>query len=310
MQTNVKHWLQERRMLQSRLKIKCFDNKNSKWVPAPIMQTETTHSNMLDWKAQWWVGRFPCFQVKVLRLYPSHMPQFSVSICRNCVKVRLAATIAYKNYKASQCLQLRQTRNFKIWRREFPDRCYLTRSQQLDADQFWNQDQQSKMKIKPVLSYEKGRRRWTKLQSNRILDMKCQESSETIKSTQTTWSNASLIKSMYACITYIKKWNHVNVWRVQVECGTEDYVLFFEMLRSLKVHEPCIENSICTDAPVLSSEDDEDVKLSMTQASCDYRFCFYELDATTCTQIEQINACYYTKKNIRRQRHQLENHDI
>lgn len=34
----------------------------------------------------------------------------------------------------------------------------------------------------------------------------------------------------------------------------------------------------------------------MTQASCDYRFCFYELDATTCTQIEQINACYYTKK--------------
>lgn len=300
MQTNVKLWLQERRMLQSRLKIKCFDNENSKWVPAPIMQTETTHSNMLDWKARVVSGEVPLFPSESAQSVPiTYATIQRVNMQKLCEKVRLAATTAYEKYKASQRLQLRKTRDFEILRREFPDRCYLTRSQQLDADQFWNQDLTEQNETKPRFKLRKG--------------------SETMNEAPVE-SNSGYevpgIKRNYK--EYPNDMKHCNFDQIDVrmhyihqemksrECMesasgmwyTEDYVLFFEMLRSLKVDQPCKENERCTDAPVLSLEDDEDVKLSMTQASCDYRFCFYELDATTCTEIEEINACYYTKKKI------------
>ena len=58
-----------------------------------------------------------------------------VDIKTLCEMVKSAATNAFVKYDQSRTISLK---NDGMRRRDFPDRCYLTRSEQLDRNRWWN----------------------------------------------------------------------------------------------------------------------------------------------------------------------------
>jgi hypothetical protein len=116
-------------MLQSRVRIKAFDVSASKWFDAPIMQTTSRRSNMTDWKARVSSGPLPPFPKEDSSSVPIVCATVQrVDIQGLCEIVKNAADRAFVKYDASRTLAVRE--NIKC--RGFPDRCYLTRTEQLD----------------------------------------------------------------------------------------------------------------------------------------------------------------------------------
>jgi hypothetical protein len=132
-QTAVRDYLRANLMLQSRVQIKVFDVSESKWFDAPIMQTTSRRSNMTDWKARVSSGPLPLFPKEDSSSVPIVCATIQrVDIEKLCKIVKNAADRAFVKYDKSRTLEVRD----KIKRRDFPDRCYLTRTEQLDRNRW------------------------------------------------------------------------------------------------------------------------------------------------------------------------------
>lgn len=137
---SVSQWLKENFMLQSRIKIKCFEENTSSWVDAPIMQTSTQRSNMNNWSARVSSGEIPLFPKERATSVPIICATIQrVNMDKLCEVITEAANAAFKMYKESSFKKLRSANGVKMKRRHFPDRCYLTRREQLDRNGLWNQ---------------------------------------------------------------------------------------------------------------------------------------------------------------------------
>ena len=140
----VQDFLKERMMQQSLVKIKVCDTlvskKNfralqTKWVEAPIMST-THRSKMTEWSARVSSGLLPMFPKEDSTSVPvSYATVQRVDIKKLCQLVKNAAYKAFEAYDKSRTIS---EKNDGLVRRDFPDRCYLTRNAQLDENEWWN----------------------------------------------------------------------------------------------------------------------------------------------------------------------------
>jgi hypothetical protein len=125
------------------VKIKVFDTSEpgkggeestSTLVEAPIMSLH--RSNMTDWSARVLSGQIPMFpkedSTSVTITYATVQ---RVDIKTLCGIVKTAATNAFVKYDKSRTISLK---NDGLRRRDFPDRCYLTRREQLNRNRWWN----------------------------------------------------------------------------------------------------------------------------------------------------------------------------
>jgi len=139
----IKKYLEEKLMLQSIVKIKVFDNTEpkqkgvppeSKWIAAPIMSTG--NSNMEDWSARVISGQIPTLPNESNTSIPvSYATLQRVDIKKLCETIKVAAAESFNRYCNSRIISLKDD---ELKRRDFPDRCYLTRREQLDRDKWWN----------------------------------------------------------------------------------------------------------------------------------------------------------------------------
>jgi hypothetical protein len=137
---NVSKWLKDNFMLQSRIKIKCCEESTLSWVDAPIMQTSTQRSNMNNWSARVSSGEIPLFPKERATSVPIMYATIQrVNMDKLCEVITEAANAAFKRYKELSCKKLRSANGVQMKRRHFPDRCYLTRREQLDRNGLWNQ---------------------------------------------------------------------------------------------------------------------------------------------------------------------------
>ena len=151
---SVSQWLKENFMLQSRIKIKCFEENTSSWVDAPIMQTSTQRSNMNNWSARVSSGEIPLFPKERATSVPIICATIQrVNMDKLCEVITEAANAAFKMYKESSFKKLRSANGVKMKRRHFPDRCYLTRREQLDRNGLWNQfDEKDQLQLRERMS--------------------------------------------------------------------------------------------------------------------------------------------------------------
>jgi hypothetical protein len=139
----VQAYLREKLMLQSLVKIKVFDTlepgrggeeSTSTWAEAPVMSLH--RSNMTDWSARVSSGQIPMFPKEDSTSVPvTYATVQRVDIKALCEMVKTAATNAFVEYDRSRTISLKTD---GMRRRDFPDRCYLTRREQLDRNRWWN----------------------------------------------------------------------------------------------------------------------------------------------------------------------------
>ena len=149
-------------MLQSRIKIKCCEESTSSWVDAPIMQTATQRSNMNNWSARVSSVEIPVFPKERASSVPIMYATIQrVNMEELCEVITKAANAAFIRYGESRlCKKDRESLNgVKQKRRYFPDRCYLTRREQLDRYGIWNQyDKSGETALRKRLSRDEDKK--------------------------------------------------------------------------------------------------------------------------------------------------------
>ena len=127
-------------ILNSKVHIKTCVGAQSAWVEAPVMAAHSQNSNLKDWKAavQYSYLDPPTTLSGNLRV----VPVCGVSIQRVnnmqklCAAIEKASQAAHERYNKSRRVETRGKNRCE--RREFPDRLYLARRDQIDPQAWWN----------------------------------------------------------------------------------------------------------------------------------------------------------------------------
>jgi hypothetical protein len=142
-------WLENQQMLHTSVSIKTYDDdvSSEKWVKAPVMNPTTQRTALQDWHADVDTAPLPRFP------YEKNVavPVKCVTIQRVDIKklvhlVHIAASKASNMYYEAIKLTERTTKvnygdrtyTMSIKRRSFPDKCFLSRAQQLGRHELWN----------------------------------------------------------------------------------------------------------------------------------------------------------------------------
>lgn len=145
---SVRVWLEKELMLHTRVQIKTYDlqQKTSKWVKAPVLHTSSRRSALNAWNASITSARLPRYPYEK----ETCVPVVCASIQRVDMKslillVQEAAEKSLQLYNESIILKKRDTvlgtgGTQPYERREFPDWCFLTRTQQYDRNAWYNDD--------------------------------------------------------------------------------------------------------------------------------------------------------------------------
>ena len=159
---DVKTWLKEKFMFQKRTSIKIYDTNDAlhpeKWVVAPVVLADSPRSAMRTWKAKISNRLFPEIPGSKLFAIPISITSIQrVNMSDLCMVIKRAADRAYTAFCEGQNIQARRTRvddrhaenlpllaqqaqpaEVTINRRDFPDRCFLTRKEQFNKAAIWN----------------------------------------------------------------------------------------------------------------------------------------------------------------------------
>jgi hypothetical protein len=252
--TPVQKYLRDRLMLQSLVKIKVFDTlhpqmqgkeSTSTWAEAPIMSIQ--RSSMTNWSARVFSGQLPMFPKEGPISVPvTYATIQRVDMKKLCELVTNAATRAFLKYDTSRTIDRRDD---TLWRREFPDRCYLTRREQLNRNMWWN-----KQLVDPDVSADFKDKEQCKKDKYRVPGVAVRSHTDSIDEDLVElnfgYEKPRIIRNyrenpsdMNKC-----KWDQVDV-RMHIfseEIGenwkesangmwyVEDYVQFFRMLQTLK----------------------------------------------------------------------------
>ena len=144
-------WLSDHRMLQSRSKCKIWNSSQEKeeYISAPIMNASSTHSMMQNWKANVDIIRLDDMAGLTDSKFNTAVPVVCTTIQRVNMKklcdiIITAANLAHASYHEARIVKPRVTsmnvgsKTETLKRRLLPDRCFLTRKQQMDPDAHWN----------------------------------------------------------------------------------------------------------------------------------------------------------------------------
>lgn len=295
---NVSKWLKEYFMLQSRIKIKCCEEQTSSWVDAPIMQTSTQRSNMNNWSARVSSGEIPLFPKERATSVPIMYATIQrVNMEKLCAVITKAANAAFTQYAESRCKKARTgSTGVNIKRRCFPDRCYLTRREQLDINAIWNQyvekDEIQLRKRMPKVADEKVELNLGYEKPNIIRDYKIPgDDMCKCKFDQIDVRMYYLHKEMEKN----KEWNeHANgMWYI------EDYVLFFQMLQRLvrPIIAPHVEDEgdFTTEPDLFKGSIGKMLNFKRSKESTQYRFQNKEIEKEKLKTAEQIDDHWISK---------------
>jgi hypothetical protein len=146
-----REWLQQRLMLHTRPKIKYWNvqKQSSDWTDAPLMNASSNHAQMKSWTAGIRKGSLPPFPHEVPDTIPVSIVRIQRVQMQELIRyVKVAAERAEEMYRNAYELKSRDTfsnplfrvipRMVKTTRRQFPDRFFFTRKEQLQRDRLWN----------------------------------------------------------------------------------------------------------------------------------------------------------------------------
>jgi hypothetical protein len=144
-------WMEERLMLHTRIGINTYNPslKDNKWKVAPVLRADSSRSAMQDWNARVSSAPLPLFPYEKRTVVSVTCATIQrVNITRLIELVKTASLKALNaDYEAARFKPRPNTRitmeghkrDVKyIQRRQFPDRCFLTRKDQYNRTSMWN----------------------------------------------------------------------------------------------------------------------------------------------------------------------------
>ena len=143
---------QKKKMLQARSKCKTWNTETNgvEYVRGPTMNASSLRSMIQDWTAAIDLTRLDDLGgLTISKSHTSAVPVVCATVQRVnmnklCALIVKAAHKAHDSYHQARILKLRRTVDatgsviFQCTRRLLPDRCFLTRKQQMDPDAHWN----------------------------------------------------------------------------------------------------------------------------------------------------------------------------
>ncbi|NBX17202.1 MAG: hypothetical protein EBR09_07545 [Proteobacteria bacterium] len=328
----IKKYLQSKLMLQSPVKIKVYDMTEhdtqgnmiqSKWVNAPIMSTE--RSNMKEWTARISSGKIPILSNEDATSIPITYASIQrVDINKLCEIVKNVSSNAFASYNKSRIISLKKD---GIKRRDFPDRCYLTRRHQLDRSRWWNRqlgdpiDSQyfqndEQCKKNELRAYGISVRRHTEKFENDLIELNFGYEKPDLKKNyrcvpddldKCTWDQVDI--RMHYFYQEMEKWKstHKEDWKSYADgmWYTEDYISFLKMLQSLQV-PPEIgvftgEKCIFTCEPQNNPDKSDNANLSLAVESTKYRLRLHDhknRKSEILNSIQSIDVFWQSSRNI------------
>jgi len=134
LQTQTREWLQGQLMMHTRVKIKCYHENKTQWLEAPVMNASSKWANMNNWSARVRSVPMPNFPFEESSFMPIACCTVQrVNMTNLCNIVRKASKIALEKYENARMIVEYRSGVFQATtrRRQFPDKCFLTRTQQL-----------------------------------------------------------------------------------------------------------------------------------------------------------------------------------
>jgi hypothetical protein len=145
----TRNWLKDQKMLHTRVQIKTNTDSKVEWTPAPVMDGSSDRSAMKQWSAKVARASLPRYPYEKQVCVPIMCAAIQRVDMKELVKiVTVAAREALKAYEEARTRKARLTRvNYAdqlvsfndITRRQFADRCFLTRKQQHEKTAWYNQ---------------------------------------------------------------------------------------------------------------------------------------------------------------------------
>jgi hypothetical protein len=146
---NTRAWMEQQLMLLTRVKIKCHKSTSaqashweSPWESAPVVNASSRKANMCAWSANVRSMSLPDFPYEENAFMPvacATVQRVNMSELRRIVTE--AALKADSAYIDARTLRTREGKTAAC--RQFPDRCFLTRRQQLSREHWWNASKDS-----------------------------------------------------------------------------------------------------------------------------------------------------------------------
>lgn len=291
----VLDWLSQKKMLQARSKCKTWNTETNKveYVRGPTMNASSIRSMLQDWTAAIDVTRLDDMGgLTISKSHTSAVPVVCatvqrVNMNRLCAHIVKAAQEAHAEYHQARILNKRTTQattdstTFECTRRLLPDRCFLTRKQQMDPDAHWNKQLRTRPQtwdpayetptrtrvfnnfVENEFDKDEARRAPVGLRSfnedvsDDLIEHFFGYENPYLKRTQ---FNLSDVKDLSLSVIETCKWDQIDVrqhffsrcmkklpWQ-QYANGVwyyDDYIQFLDMLRSLKVGPERFTGSTC-----------------------------------------------------------------
>jgi len=311
MSKSIRKYLENKLMLQSTVKIKVFDMTEgntqgsliqSKWTDAPIMSTK--NSNMKDWKARICSGKIPNLPNEDTTSVPvTYATIQRVNMNKLCEIVKKAASKSFISYSTSRLISMKRD---GIKRRDFPDRCYLTRKQQLDRNKWWNRQlgepidsnlftNDEKCKLNELRPHGIALRRHTEDHTSDLIELNFGYEKPNLKKdyrqmptdiSNCTWDQVDIrMHYFYNEMEDLKIKSNSEDWKKYADgmWYTEDYILFFRMLQSLQenfeIHSFTGKNCAFTCEPDWNDNENLEINMKRAVESTKYRFRLHNFKA-------------------------------
>ena len=333
MSESIRKYLENKLMLQSTVKIKVFDMTErdtkgsliqSKWTDAPIMSTKT--SNMKDWTARICSGKIPNLPNEDTTSVPvTYATIQRVNMNKLCEIVKKVASKSFISYSTSRSISMKGD---GIKRREFPDRCYLTRKQQLDRNKWWNRQlgepidsdlfqNDEKCKLNELRAHGIALRRHTEDHTSDLIELNFGYEKPNLRKDyrqiptdigKCTWDQVDIrMHYFYKEMENLKQNSKSEDWKTYADgmWYTEDYILFFRMLQSLQ--EPSESQVFIGEKCAFTCEPDwndnktHELNIERAVESTKYRFRLHDFKARKTDILkdqELINLFWQSKNSI------------
>lgn len=137
MHKEEKEMMRSSNMLLFPIQIKFFDGTRPCWTAAPVASASTERAQMRLWSSKVRSMQLPDFPMEEMAFLPVTVASVQrVNIKELIAFTQRAASESHKDYWEARELKIRD--GGATQQRKFPDRCFLSRYEQLDRNESWN----------------------------------------------------------------------------------------------------------------------------------------------------------------------------
>lgn len=140
----LRNWLESENMLHARVKIKCCEDEQILWKPAPVVNASSSNASMQKWSAAvrcMHMVDFPFEEISFMPIACATVQRVNMAGLKNIVDVACSETI--RDYQeALRLIGSADTGRHRL----YADRCFLTRNEQLNRSAPWNTGDMAKLR--------------------------------------------------------------------------------------------------------------------------------------------------------------------